>query len=102
MMRNMTIIQSLIMEFVLDNVSGPTSKWRGIYIVSAKIGINTWLYLETKKALKIHYLDVNSNYSNGFAERNREKMFVHMSNSVTAHPRPSWDLHLILCATSLH
>jgi hypothetical protein len=55
MMRKMTITQSLITEFVptMDYVSGPTSKWRGLYIISTKIGINTWLYLKTKNGLKI-------------------------------------------------
>jgi hypothetical protein len=50
----MTIAQNLITEFVptMDYVSGPTSKWRGLYIISTKIGINTWLYLKTENGFK--------------------------------------------------
>jgi hypothetical protein len=43
------------MEFIptMDYVSGPTSQWRGLYIISTKIGINTWQYLKSENALKI-------------------------------------------------
>jgi hypothetical protein len=49
------------MKFIptMDYVSQPTSKWSSLYIIATKIGINTWLYLKTEKALKIWCLDAN-------------------------------------------
>jgi hypothetical protein len=46
--------KGLITKFIptMDHVSRPTSKWRGLYIISTKIGINTWLYLKSEKGPK--------------------------------------------------
>jgi hypothetical protein len=89
MMRNMEITQILITKFILrmDYIYGPTSKWRGLYIISAKIGTNTWLYLKTENGIKIHCLDANFDYTIGFVARNHAKMTVKTSNFVNAHPR---------------
>jgi hypothetical protein len=48
-----------------------------------KIVINTWKYLNSGDALKIHYSDPNSNCTSGFVARNHAQMTINSSNSVT-------------------
>jgi hypothetical protein len=100
-MRNETRTQSLITEFVprMDYVSETTSKWRGLSIISAKIGINTWIYLKTENGLKICCPDAKSELYRGLVVRKCAKMIIHMSNFVTSHPRTPLTLHLIMHAT---
>jgi hypothetical protein len=70
----------------MDYVSGPILKWRDLYIISTKTGINIWLYLKTENGLKICCLDENYDCTNGLVVRNRAKMIVHTSNYITSHP----------------
>jgi hypothetical protein len=74
-MTRRTIAQDLITEFVptMDYVSRPTSKWRGLYIISTKIGINTWKYLKSENGLKICHSDPNYDCTSGFMVRNGAK-----------------------------
>jgi hypothetical protein len=81
------------MKFVptMDYVFGPTLKWRGLYIISTKIGINTWLYLKFEKALKILCLNAIFDCTSGLVVRNHVKLTIKTSNYVIVNPRPLVD-----------
>jgi hypothetical protein len=89
-MSNETRTQSLITKFIprMDYVYEPTSKWRGLYIISVKNSINTWLYLKNWEWPSDMLFECKIYYTNGFVAKNHKEMIIKSLNYGITHPRP--------------
>jgi hypothetical protein len=85
----------------MDYVSGPTSKWRGLYIISVKIGINTWLYLKTENGPEDVVWMQNLTAPMDSWQEIVQEMTIKSLNYVTTHPRPPGLFASIKCATAV-